>query len=342
MCGIAGLKRMGTDSSPIDITQIRTLLLKIQHRGGDATGIAIQRKDGSVSVCKGAEIAWKILTDRAFAKFLEEEITDDVMTVLLHTRLATLGSPSENENNHPVHAGNVAITHNGMIHNHKWLFEDLHLDRKAEVDTDIIRAILDKEGLTKQGIKVLNRLGGSAAIAAISPKQPDTLLLARSGSPLVIAMLEDSNQLMWASEKEAIHSASRVWIKKWGLPFKANRMDLKFNTVEKEQAFILTSAGLQWADDFKAAGGTRSSVQYKIHEKWESKQHEKRREENKKKVEAAKTIEGVVEEKTNPDVVICRHPECKGKNTIGEHIRTIPLWELECGHCKKMLGERGN
>jgi len=337
---------MGEDSAPIDVTQVRTLLIKIQHRGGDATGIAVQKRDGSVRVCKGPEIAWKILSDRVFARFLEEHLGEDTMTVLLHTRLATLGSPDKNENNHPVYAGGVAVTHNGMIHNHRWLFDDLKLERKAEVDTDIIRAILDAEGLTKEGIRVLNKLGGSAAIAAVTPKQPDTLLLARSGSPLVIAMLEHNNQLMWASEKEAIHAASRVWVKKWGFPFKANRMDLKFNTVEKESAFIITSEGVQFADGFSAAGGVRSQVQYNIHRDWERKQRERRQDRNKetvkqgreeKKLETATAP--VVEQ---PDVVVCPAPSCKGRNIIDGELKKLELWEIECGHCKRLLGERGN
>lgn len=343
MCGIAGLKRMGKDSEPINIVQVQTLLMKIQHRGGDASGIAIQREDGTVVVYKAPTIAWKFLAEEETRKFLEEQLPG-AMTVLLHTRLATLGEPRFNENNHPVFAGKVAVTHNGMIQNHWDLFRDMKLERKAKVDTDVIRAILDEHGLTREGIKQLGRMRGSAAIAAVSPEQPDVLLLSRVGSPLVMGMLENSSQLIWASEKEAIHAASRQWVKKWGMSFKANRADLKINTVEKEAAMIITGEGCKWYATYEG-NGVRSQVVYNIHRDWERKQLERRREENKETVEEAKKQQGAEaeaeERKGNPDFVICQH--CHGTVVLDtKELHEAALWEIECGHCRKLLGERGN
>src|SRR5882762_8324531 len=122
MCGIAGIKRMGTD--PITPEEIKILLCSLEHRGSHATGIAIET-NGEIAVLKKDVPAWSFTASEACATFLRDFLHDDTNTVLLHTRAATKGAPYKNDNNHPIFRDNVAIVHNGGIRNDDTLFKDM-------------------------------------------------------------------------------------------------------------------------------------------------------------------------------------------------------------------------
>src|SRR5579859_3020665 len=222
-CGIAGIRRFGPE--PIRESQLRILMCALEHRGISASGIALV-KGAEINVYKADVPAWEFVKSDGWRAFIGEYLTKDTEMALLHDRAATQGDPDKMENNHPVYSGVTAVTHNGMISNDFGLFNSLKLERKAEVDTDIIRALLDRDGLTRKGIESLNRMMGSAAIACASTKFPGKLLLARSGSPLVVASVGE--QMIWASEKGAIHAASRPFFQRWGIHFQANRSDAGF------------------------------------------------------------------------------------------------------------------
>ena len=123
MCGIAGVKRFG--DAPITVDQIRVLLCSLQHRGTDATGIALMKGD-KILVHKNDDEAWRYVSSKSFSDFIDTNLTDDVDTALLHTRAATCGNPRENKNNHPLTLGGAAIVHNGMISNHIDIFKKLN------------------------------------------------------------------------------------------------------------------------------------------------------------------------------------------------------------------------
>ena len=167
MCGIGGVRRMGEGASPIPVWSVEQIMLDCEKRGIDATGCAIQVAGGEVFVVKAALPAWKFVTSKNWKDFKEkwsknDLFLDDVRTVLCHARAQSVGGAWKNENNHPVFAGKTAVTHNGGIRNHEYLFRELKLKREAEVDSDVIRAILDREGLTHEGMKYLNRMSGPA------------------------------------------------------------------------------------------------------------------------------------------------------------------------------------
>jgi predicted glutamine amidotransferase len=253
MCGIAGVMRLGAE--PISHEQLKVLLLGVQHRGMDATGIAVLRA-GKVTVHKSDDPAWKFITQKDTEKFLQEYVTPETDVVTLHTRAATKGDPRQNDNNHPMFAGHAAVVHNGMIHNDDDLFKELKVKRYAETDSDIIRAIVDKDGMTKKGIRTLNRLRGSAACGIISSDFPTKLMLLRAGSPLVLARTEE--YLMWASEKDPLHKAARIWHRYWGIEFQSSRPMLSWHPVETSTAFLIDFERLRqdpntyeaWHDEF--------------------------------------------------------------------------------------------
>jgi predicted glutamine amidotransferase len=214
MCGICGIRRFG--EQPIQRDMIDLLILNNENRGLDATGVALQQADGSVQVYKDNITPYQFLSKNGlYDKFMRDNLKDDTVTVLGHTRKATKGSPRVINNNHPMFAGGVALVHNGHISNDDFMFKDWKLERKAETDSDILRAVLDKEGFTHKAINNLSRLSGNAAFAAISPEHPGKLLLGRSGNPLELAATQD--YLIFSSEKGPIYKAMRPFKRVYGI-----------------------------------------------------------------------------------------------------------------------------
>lgn len=320
MCGICGLRKFGDE--PISPHHVSMLLMMNERRGNHATGVALQNPDGKVHVIKTDEPAYKFVGSKEYKKFIEEFLSKDTQIVLGHTRLATQGTTKRNENNHPVFAGKTAIVHNGMISNDDWLFQDMKVKRQAEVDSDIIRAILDEEGLTRKGAKMLSKMSGSAAIAAISHEYPGYLLLARSGSPIVMASTE-GDLMLWSSEKVAIHTTLRPYIRKHGgLFFQKNRPDVVFNNMNNNTVYLFGKEGLLWHDEFD---GTRSYFppNYKVKETY----HTKRR-------------QFAYEEEY--DIVQCSNKECGKYTLLTEEQKKMDLSKLVCGKCKQVLGKKGD
>ena len=258
MCGIGGFRRYG--ETPITVDNVNTLLIGLEQRGNDATGIAIMREDGKMWVLKQDDPATRFVSSKAYIDLLEEHLPV-AKSVILHTRFASVGSPRENKNNHPMFKGKVALVHNGGINNHAQLFEEFKLERSAETDSDILRAILDRDGFTKKGVRTLGRCSGPAAIAALHPDHPDYLLLGRSGSPLVCAKYGDL--LVFASEKHYIHKAMRPW-KGWlNLEFQEQKVEIGFLTMADNSIWLFGPEGVEWHDEFKTCYNFSQVARYR-------------------------------------------------------------------------------
>lgn len=321
MCGIGGFRRFG--KTPILPSMVRSMFHKLERRGNGATGIALQTTNGDTFVLKKDIPPWKFAAEESLDKFLQMHLEDAVI-VLLHTRQPTKGDPRNNDNNHPCFNGVTAITHNGQIQNDDELFTSLKVPRIGEVDSDVIRAILDKEGLGKEGIRELRKLRGSAAIAAISAKAPGRLLLARSGSPIVLASTKD--MLIWASEKEAIHQALRPWVNRFGVGMQLNRPDVAWVTMNNHSAWVFGAkpdkdgSYLVWHDKFdvnKEYTPPRYDVRGKyqqIRAKWYSDK--------------------------SPDILICPNRECGRANVIPAFLKDAEPFAMVCEACDSRLGEK--
>src|SRR5512143_3593972 len=112
-----------------------------------------------------------------------------------HGRWATHGRPSE-ENAHPHRAGSVVVVHNGIIENYTALKKELsELGRtfQSETDTEVIAHLIDsiaqKGGPLDQAVReAAARLQGAYDIAVIDERNPDVVVGARKGSPLVVGL----------------------------------------------------------------------------------------------------------------------------------------------------------
>lgn len=270
MCGIAGIYRFGKE--PIKEETIALLLTGNEHRGNDAAGIAFLQANGDVQVSKLDVPAWKFSCSEQYEKFVDEYLKEDTRAVIIHARGASQGNPRDNNNNHPMFAGQTAVIHNGMIHNDDDIFNHSNLERKADTDSDVLRAILDKHGFTDAGYKELNKLNGSIAGAAISSKYPGKLLLLKSGSPMCIASTKD--YLIFSSEKKTIYQAMRPIVNRFKMFFQKVDPNLAFSFIPEHTLWLIGPEGKELHTEFKTCMGKYVEPVRKVYEKYSERQEE--------------------------------------------------------------------
>ena len=201
MCGIVGAV------AERNITAILVEGLKrLEYRGYDSAGVAVYTNDGTLErtrrVGKVSEL------DAALA---EHPLVGRLG--IAHTRWATHGAPSE-RNAHPHFSGDVAVVHNGIIENHEALREQLKALGyvfSSDTDTEVIAHLLTEKlkalpDLTDALKAAVKELHGAYGLAVIHAQQPDRLVAARSGSPLVIGLGLGENFL--ASDQLALRQVT--------------------------------------------------------------------------------------------------------------------------------------
>lgn len=269
MCGIAGVIKFG--KVPISEATVSLLLTGNQHRGNDASGIAISQEDGRIEVLKANMPAWQFVSCEDYKKFIEKHLLPSTWGVIVHARLATKGNPRNNDNNHPMFAGEAAVVHNGMIRNDDALFASEKLKRTADTDSDIIRAFLDKWGITLKCIQELNVLAGNAAIAAFHKDYPKRLLLGRSGNPLVLA--SNNDWFMFSSEKNTLYKANKLFTNRFGIWFHREKADLGFSPMPDDTAWILDENGFKEHHKMKILVGSYTEPCRKTFEEHEERKN---------------------------------------------------------------------
>ncbi|WP_137805873.1 glutamine--fructose-6-phosphate transaminase (isomerizing) [Pseudomonas sp. G(2018)] len=201
MCGIVGAV------AERNITAILVEGLKrLEYRGYDSAGVAVYTNDEKL----------ERLRRPGKVSELEQALNEEALAGRLgiaHTRWATHGAPSE-RNAHPHFAGDLAVVHNGIIENHEALREQLkalgHVFT-SDTDTEVIAHLLNHKlkelrDLTVALKATVKELHGAYGLAVISAQQPDRLVAARSGSPLVIGLGLGENFL--ASDQLALRQVT--------------------------------------------------------------------------------------------------------------------------------------
>ena len=206
MCGIVGY----VGNRPILDTLINGLK-RLEYRGYDSAGIAIL-DDNHIDVikAKGKVSNLKNAIDEIWP------VTNKCSATLgiAHTRWATHGLPTEiNAHPHADNPGNFALVHNGIIENYvilrKMLVAKGH-KFTSETDTEVIVNLIAEcyEGdFLKAVAAALKQLHGTFGIAVISKNDPDSLIVARRGSPIVIGLGKD--EMIVASDVSALVSYTR-------------------------------------------------------------------------------------------------------------------------------------
>ena len=200
MCGIVGAVA-NRDISDILIEGLK----RLEYRGYDSAGVALLDQ-GKLSIRK--EVG-KVAA-------LEQALTSKQTghTGIAHTRWATHGKPTE-LNAHPHFSGaKLAVVHNGIIENHEALREELSSQGYqfvSETDTETIAHLINH--LMQQGHDLLAgvkaaipRLEGAYGLAVVHADEPDRIVCARSGSPLVLGLGFGENFL--ASDQLALRQVT--------------------------------------------------------------------------------------------------------------------------------------
>lgn len=204
MCGIVGAVA-ARDITPTLIDGLK----RLEYRGYDSAGLAVvdaeQQLDLRRSVGRVASL---------------ETICDSIAghTGVAHTRWATHGRPAENNAHPQTSASHVAVVHNGIIENHK----ELRTRQKqhgfsftSETDTEVIVHQVNwhmqsGDDLLSAVQKTISELDGAYGLGVISKQEPDVLVAARSGSPLLIGLGNKENFI--ASDMSALIPVSKQYI----------------------------------------------------------------------------------------------------------------------------------
>ena len=188
MCSIAGYSL--SENSKIQPRKLAKALLKeMDIRGNQASGYAWQSSTAS-GIYK---------RDVAGAQLSMKPMSRGTRVAVLHTRYATHGSTSDNNNNHPVLSPDrsVALVHNGVIYNHKTVRGEIP-HTLPEVDSSVIPALLQT---FERDTDSFDKLDGDASVAWLDDDARLTLKVARiSYSPLCIAMLADGSFVFASTE----------------------------------------------------------------------------------------------------------------------------------------------
>ncbi len=189
MCGIVGYigKRQ---AYPVLVKGLH----RLEYRGYDSAGVALINPSGRLNVYKS----------QGKVSDLEDTAQNQDLTGCIgiaHTRWATHGEPGyKNAHPHLSESGRLAIVHNGIIENYAALREMLlgqgrtfKSDTDTEVVVQLIEHLQEKDHLSfPQSVqKALQMVQGSYAVAVLDKQQPDTIVAARKGSPLVVGVGDD-------------------------------------------------------------------------------------------------------------------------------------------------------
>ncbi len=204
MCGIVGY---------VGDREAQGLLLgglrRLEYRGYDSAGIVTLDAKGKPSMFRA----------KGKVAELEKVMADKPDHIGIgHTRWATHGEPSE-VNAHPQRAGDVYVVHNGIIENYKELKAGLKdYAFKSETDTEVLAALIDSlyqrsdVKLENAVVQALKLVRGAYGIAVISTREPDTIVAARLGSPLIVGVADD--ETLVASDASALvgHTDKAIYL----------------------------------------------------------------------------------------------------------------------------------
>ncbi|WP_430460673.1 glutamine--fructose-6-phosphate transaminase (isomerizing) [Thalassolituus sp. LLYu03] len=181
MCGIVGAVAQR------DVADILLEGLKrLEYRGYDSAGLAVIDAQGQLNRVRRLGKV-QSLADAVHASPASGG------TGIAHTRWATHGEPSE-ANAHPHVSGDIAVVHNGIIENHETLRDELKAQGyvfTSQTDTEVIAHLVERElknagSLLAAVMAARTQLHGAYGMVVIDRKQPERMIVARSGSPLVI------------------------------------------------------------------------------------------------------------------------------------------------------------
>src|SRR5256885_10987691 len=191
MCGIIGAAAR-RDIVPLLVDGLR----RLEYRGYDSAGIAVVNRAGADFQLRRLRAPGRVaeLAAQSAAEHLSGQ------TGIAHTRWATHGAPTE-RNAHPHVSGDIAIVHNGIVENHEALREQLKRAGYAfasETDTEVVAHLVAEHrkrepSLFAATVRAIGELEAAFALAIVSARDPDAVVVARRGPPLLLGVGEGEN-----------------------------------------------------------------------------------------------------------------------------------------------------
>jgi glucosamine--fructose-6-phosphate aminotransferase (isomerizing) len=201
MCGIvAGAARR--DIVPVLVEGLR----RLEYRGYDSAGIAVVNGTSLERVRAAGRVSE--LAAQTAARHVAGK------TGVAHTRWATHGAPTE-RNAHPHVSGGLAVVHNGIIENHEAIRARLKragYEFASETDTEVIAHLVAEHrkhspSLFDAAVKAVAELQGAFAVALVAASDPETVVVARRGAPLLLGLGDGEN--FAASDVSALVQVTR-------------------------------------------------------------------------------------------------------------------------------------
>lgn len=258
MCGIVGY--IGEQqATPIIFEGLR----KLEYRGYDSAGIATLQPEG-------------IAVRRSEGKLvnLERLLSEQPLAGTIgigHTRWATHGRPSE-INAHPHKAGSIVVVHNGIIENYlslKELLQTAGHEFSSQTDTEVIAHLVEERLKTAPSFEAavrtaLQELQGAFAVCILCKDQPDTLIAAKVGSPMVVGLGE--GEFFVASDIPAIlaHTREMIFMEDGELALFCGPA-AQFSTI-KGTPLQKKARHIDWSPLMAEKGGYRHFMLKEIHE----------------------------------------------------------------------------
>jgi glucosamine--fructose-6-phosphate aminotransferase (isomerizing) len=208
MCGIVGY--LGTKQAyPILIEGLK----RLEYRGYDSAGVALAQNDGGHLRVVKTQGRIAVLEAR-----MEQQDASGTLGIA-HTRWATHGAPTQaNAHPHTDASGRLAVVHNGIIEN--WsalrrLLESEGVEFASDTDTEVLAHLFARyyEGDLERCVQAgLAEVRGAYGIAVVHADEPDVLIAARNGSPLIVGVGDD--EYIVASDAAAIieHTTNVIYL----------------------------------------------------------------------------------------------------------------------------------
>ena len=207
MCGIVGFTSRSTPAVGPLVSGLR----RLEYRGYDSAGVALESEDGIKVYKQTGKVAE---LDKLLARTLPKESRAKYTVGIAHTRWATHGLPTTaNAHPHVADGGRLALVHNGIIENYASLragLEKRGVKFLSQTDTEVLAhliAVFDKGDYLAAVSEALKRVEGTYGIATISARHPGEMIVARKGSPLVIGV--GDGEIVVASDVSAIVAYTR-------------------------------------------------------------------------------------------------------------------------------------
>ncbi len=208
MCGIVGY---------VGNRQAQGILIgglkRLEYRGYDSAGVATLDSTGKLTNIRAQGKVAELAAMQA-----KQPVEDTIG--IGHTRWATHGAPSV-KNAHPHTVGKITLVHNGIIENFqdlKQVLEDKGYSFNSDTDTEVLAALIDslyvdKTNLLEAVLGALKLVVGAYGLAVLATDTPDQIVVARSGSPLIIGLSDDETFV--ASDASALigHTDQVLYLK---------------------------------------------------------------------------------------------------------------------------------